>query len=160
MTNTGDEKKIPAGWREWAALPELGIARIKAKMDTGARTSALHASALERFKQHGRDMVRFQVHPLQRKTHSLVHCEARVVDERWVTTSGGHRERRLVIVTLIRIGLRSWPIELTLTSRSSLRFRLLIGRSAMRGHLLVDPAVSYLIGRPKRRRPPAPGAQA
>lgn len=151
MANTDDTTRILVGWREWAALPELGIGRIKAKMDTGARTSALHALALERFKRHRRDMVRFEVHPLQRKPRPGVHCEAHVVDERWVTSSGGHRERRLVIVTPLRMGATTWPIELTLTERANLRFRLLIGRSAMREHLQVDPAVSYLTGKPSHR---------
>lgn len=155
MTSTDNGEKIPVGWREWAALPKLGIARIKAKIDTGARTSALHASELKRFKRQGRDMVRFDVHPLQRKTRPVIHCEAQVVDERWVTTSGGQRERRVVITTPICIGTRIWSIELTLTGRDSLRFRLLIGRSAMQKHILIDPSVSYRAGRLRRRKLPA-----
>jgi hypothetical protein len=158
MPVTQPAEKITVGWREWAALPELGIARIKAKIDTGARTSALHAFALTRFERHHRRMVRFSVHPLQRKARKVVYCEAEVADERWVTDSGGHRERRLVIVTAVNIVDRSWPIELTLTARDSMRFRLLIGRSAMRGKLLINPDASYVTGHRVRRQPIIPSA--
>lgn len=151
-----ESQKLPVGWREWAALPELGIAHIKAKIDTGARTSALHAFALKRFKRHGQNMVRFDVYPLQRKTRRIMHCEAQVVGERLVTNSGGHREQRLVIHTPITLGSRTWRIELTLTARDSLRFRLLVGRSAMRAHLLVDPGASYLTGRRRTAKTPSP----
>ncbi|MGA9853469.1 MAG: RimK/LysX family protein [Gammaproteobacteria bacterium] len=146
MTDTAATIRIRVGWREWAALPELDIVRIKAKIDTGARTSALHAFALEPFNQDGRDMVRFSVHPLQRRSRPEIFCIARVVDERWVTDSGGHREQRLVIVTPVRIGAVSWPVELTLASRDTMRFRLLIGRSAMTDRLMIDPDASYVTG--------------
>ncbi|HVA55678.1 MAG TPA: RimK/LysX family protein [Gammaproteobacteria bacterium] len=138
--------KIRLGWREWAALPDLDIVRIKAKIDTGARTSALHAFALDTFSELGQRRVRFGVHPLQRRVRPQVYCVARVVDERWVMDSGGHRERRLVITTRVCIGTMTWPIELTLTDRDPMRFRLLIGRSAMRDRLLVDPDASYITG--------------
>ena len=138
--------KITLGWREWAALPDLGIVRIKAKIDTGARTSALHAFALDSFSENRERMVRFGVHPLQRRLRPQVFCTAKVVDERWVTDSGGHRERLLVITTRVCIGTMTWRIDLTLTDRDPMRFRLLIGRSAMRDRLLVDPDASYMAG--------------
>ncbi|MEO7557816.1 MAG: ATP-dependent zinc protease [Gammaproteobacteria bacterium] len=133
------------GWREWVALPELGITAIKAKIDTGARNSALHAFKLEKFEEDGRLRVRFNVHPLQDRKDKTVECVADVVDERWVSNSGGHRERRLVIRTPVQVGKRSWPIEITLTNRSSMTFRMLMGRTALQGRLLIDPEASYLL---------------
>ncbi|MEO5702394.1 MAG: ATP-dependent zinc protease [Gammaproteobacteria bacterium] len=133
------------GWREWVALPELGIVAIKAKIDTGARNSALHAFKLEQFEEDGRLRVRFSVHPLQDCKDKTVVCVADVVDERWVSNSTGHRERRLVIRTPVQVGKRSWPIEITLTNRSSMTFRMLMGRTALQGRLLIDPEASYLL---------------
>ncbi len=150
MTHAPISMKIQVGWREWAALPDLGIARIKAKIDTGARTSALHAFALDTFSEHGQRMVRFGVHPLQHKLRPKIFCAAAVVDERWVMDSGGHREQRLVIATRVGIGAMTWPIELTLTDRDTMRFRLLIGRGAMRDKLLVNPDGSYATGGRRR----------
>ena len=150
-------EKLKVGWREWLALPELGIRAVKAKVDTGARTSALHVFELDTFVERGRNRVRFKLHPLQRNQQVVVSCECDIVDERNVKDSGGHGEQRLVIRTPIDLGGMRWPIEITLTNREDMLFRMLLGRTAMHNRLMVDPAASYLCGRPSRkiRRPAA-----
>jgi hypothetical protein len=137
------------GWREWAALPELGIGRIKCKVDTGARSSALHAFYIEPFTERGKERIRFGIHPLQRRTDRECICTADVLDRRMVSDSGGHREMRFVIETTVVLGDVSWPIEITLTDRDTMRFRMLLGRTAINKKFLVNPASSYLAGKPR-----------
>jgi hypothetical protein len=149
MVKPGD--LLTFGWREWIALPELGIQRIKAKVDTGARTSALHAFEVRPFTEHGRDRVEFHIHPVQKDNDTVVTCVADVLDKRVVTDSGGHKEERFVIQTMLSIGGYSWPIDATLTSRDDMLFRMLLGRTAIKGHGRVDPARSYVVGKKRRK---------
>jgi hypothetical protein len=135
------------GWREWVSLPGLRIDRIKAKVDTGARTSALHAFELDTVNRRDGLWVTFAVHPNQRDEESVVRSQARVTDRRIVRDSGGHEEERFVISTDVEMGGERWPIELTLTARDNMGFRMLLGRTAMRGRYVVDPARSYSKGR-------------
>ena len=136
-------KKV-LGWREWVGLPELDIAKIKAKVDTGARTCALHAYFVEPYQRDGATWVKFGIHPKQGKTSPSVECHAAVVDHREVTDSGGHRELRYVIRTTIAVGGAAVDAEVTLTDRENMRFRMLLGRNAMLGRFTVDPELSYL----------------
>jgi hypothetical protein len=146
--------KLVVGWREWAALPQLKIERIKVKVDTGARTSALHAFNIRPLKKGGKDFVQFEVHPLQRNEEVLRKCVCSIRDYRWVTDSGGKREKRFVIETPIRIGSEEWPIEVTLTSRDQMRFRMLLGRHAVKNRFFVDPGGSYHMGENKMKKAP------
>ncbi len=143
-------KLLTFGWREWVSLPELGIARIKAKIDTGARTSALHAFEVRPYRENGRDRVEFRMHPVQKNNDKVVTCTADVLDRRKVTDSGGHSEERFVIRTELKIGKYHWPIEATLTARDDMLFRMLLGRTAMKGRAQVDPARSYVVGKKKK----------
>lgn len=141
------------GWREWLALPDLGIPAIKAKVDTGARTSALHTFHTERVFRHGQTLLDFSVHPLQRRSDVVVSCTAPLLDQRLVRDSGGHLERRYVVATRLRLGEVEWTVELTLTDRDPMLFRMLLGRTAMAGLLVINPGASYLVGtRPSLRR--------
>ena len=142
---------VRLGWREWVALPDLGIGHIKAKVDTGARTSCLHTFRTEPYTENGERRVKFWVHPVQNNLHEVIECDARVLDERSVSDSGGHKELRLVIETTLVVGDHQWPIEMTLTNRDSMRFRMLIGRTAMARRAIVVPEASYLSGEPALR---------
>jgi hypothetical protein len=139
-----DNELIAVGWREWVRLPQLGIRRIKAKIDTGARSSALHAFHVDVFDKDGERWVRFKIHPKQYRTDLEQVCESRIKDERIVSDSSGHKEARFVIETELEMAGASWPIEITLTARDDMRFRMLLGRTALNGRMIVNPARSYL----------------
>lgn len=153
VTDVKEESgKLMLGWREWVSLPSLGLAQVKAKVDTGARTSSLHAFEVRDFDDNGVHRVEFKMHPRQHDKNEVVVCVADIVDQRSVTDSGGHREQRWVIETTIRIGTHVWPVEMNLTSRDDMLFRMLLGRTALKGRALVDPSRSYLVGKKRRKK--------
>ncbi len=142
---------ITVGWREWAVLPELGIPAVKVKVDTGARTSALHAIDIVREKVDGLDVVSFTVQPVQRNKTVTIRAQAPLVDIRSVSDSGGHTESRYVISSKLILGNLERDIDITLTERNSMLFRMLIGRTALAEGVVVDPAASFLCGRKSTR---------
>jgi hypothetical protein len=146
-----DRLRPVMGWREWIDFPELGVSRVKAKVDTGARSSALHAVEIELVRQRGHKRVRFVVHPLQRSSANSALCEAPLYDERWVKSSNGSRELRPVIRTQVRWREDVWEVDLTLTSRDLMGFRMLLGREALRGRYLVNAGRSFLGKKPGSR---------
>jgi hypothetical protein len=143
---------IIVGWREFLSLPDLGVPRIKAKIDTGARTSVLHAENVRYVRKGGRRMVRFTVLPKQRTEAGAVDAIAPFIEERMVRSSNGESERRPVIQTTLRLRDDEWPIELTLTRRDVMGFRMLLGRAALRGRALIDPGHSFLTTPSTKRR--------
>ncbi|MBP6558324.1 MAG: 30S ribosomal protein S6--L-glutamate ligase [Flavobacterium sp.] len=138
--------KIILGSEEWCSFPELGIPAIKARVDSGAKTSALHAINIAPFVKDTENWVKFDINPIQNNLKTVIHCEARLVDKRIVKSSSGFREQRYVIKTNLCIGTDTWEIEMTLTNRDSMGFRMLLGREAMSGRILVDPEQKYLLG--------------
>lgn len=153
MAKTFQPTVLPAiGWREWISLPDLGMTGIKAKIDTGARSSALHAFDIEYFKQQEIDFVRFKVHPYQFNNVDTVTAEAELLDIRTIRNSGGQAQSRPVIRTNVMLGQHLWPIELTLTNRDVMGFRMLLGRQAVRRRFLVDSGRSYLQSSKRRKR--------
>ncbi|MGV3483382.1 MAG: ATP-dependent zinc protease [Planctomycetaceae bacterium] len=159
MVAAGDSEDATApstlrvsGWREWVGLPTLSIRSIKAKIDSGARSSCLHAFDTEPFERDGSEWVRFAVHPIQRNDEKVIWCEAPVFDRRLVRSSNGVVSQRFVIRTELSLFGSVWPIDLTLHNRDAMGFRMLIGREAVRGRFIIDPGGSYYAGRPKRHR--------
>lgn len=143
---------IKIGWREWIGMPELGIDRIKVKVDTGARTSSLHAYDMEIYRRGKKKYVRFSLHPIQRNNKVSVPCRTALLEERQIRSSNGARELRPVIETTIEVAGKSWPIEVTLTSRDNMGFRMLLGREAIRRRCIVDAGRSYLMNAHLKRR--------
>ncbi|MGR9051801.1 MAG: ATP-dependent zinc protease family protein [Gammaproteobacteria bacterium] len=149
--NTDYPATVPMlGWREWVALPDLGIKKIKAKIDTGARTSALHAFFIDPYLKGSEHWIMFGIHPDQHRTDIVVECHAVVKDRRMVSDSGGHKKRRYVIETRMIVGSSVIRAEMTLTNRDSMKFRMLLGRTALQNNFLIDPRASYLHGKPDK----------
>ena len=142
------QNKIILGSEEWCSFPEIGIPAIKARVDSGAKTSALHAINIAPFLKAEENWVKFDINPIQNNLKTVIHCEAKLIDKRIVKSSSGFREQRYVIQTNINIGNDTWPIEMTLTNRDSMGFRMLLGREAMSGRILVDPEQKYLLKQP------------
>lgn len=135
------------GWREWITLPDLNIPGIKAKIDTGARTSTLHAFRVEPYRKCHLLWVRFAIHPNQHNAGNWLECHAAVKDQRLVSDSGGHKQLRYIIETRMGVGHHTFMAEMTLTGRDDMRFRMLLGRTALNGRFIVDPSASYLFGK-------------
>ncbi|MBV5257608.1 aspartyl protease [Synechococcus moorigangaii CMS01] len=145
-------KKAPIlstiGWRECVALPDFKIPEIRAKIDTGAGSSSIHATRIHYFHQGDREMVRFQIHPHQHNIHDTVTIEAPLVEHRSIKSSNGQKQLRPVIETHVQLGTHRWLIELNLTNRSLMGYRMLLGRQALRKRFLVDVSKSFLQSQP------------
>lgn len=147
---SASHSSIVAGWREWVSLPGLDVEWVKAKLDTGARSSAIHAFDIEEYRDSGELCVRFTVHPWQRSAEDATEARLPVHDRRRVRSSSGHAHERYVVLMDIGLVGRTVTAEMTLSRRDEMGFRMLVGREALRQGFLVDPARSYLGGRPQR----------
>lgn len=136
------------GWREWVRMPLLQAQPFKAKIDSGAKTCALHACYIETFTRDDAPWVRFGIRPHRRQLGAVIHCESALIDRREVCDSGGHRALRCVIAADLLIGGELINTEVTLADREPLQYRMLIGRNALRGRFIVDSAQSFSLGRP------------
>lgn len=152
MMNENHSNLPIIGWREWVGLPDFGIQKIKVKVDTGARSSSLHAFDLQQFERDDQTWVRFQIQPIQRKTTKTDPIEVPVLEFRYIRSSTGKATKRPVIITNVELLGVSWPVELTLARRDKMGFRMLLGRQAVRQRFLVDPGSSYYGGRPARKK--------
>ena len=142
---------IAIGWREWVALPQLDISKIKAKVDTGARSSSLHAYDLRYYRRGQKEFVKFKVHPMQRNNKKVIQASAEVLEYRNIKSSNGSVQKRPVVVTPVEIAGERWLIEITLANRDEMGFRMLLGRESVRGKVFIDPGKSFLTS-PKKRK--------
>lgn len=149
--HTNDQKKI-IGAQEWCCLPDLNVSAIKARVDSGAKISSIHATNIETFTRNQTQWIRFNLHPLQRSTHATITCEAPVADRRVIKSSNGACEERYIINTPITLQGQTWNIDLSLTNREGMNFRMLLGREAMIGRLLVDCQAKFLAGTVTRKQ--------
>jgi hypothetical protein len=140
------------GWREWIKLPNLGVDHIKAKVDSGARSSSIHAVNIKTFDRNGEQWVHFRIHPIQRSKKNATDIEARVLEFRSVKSSNGISKIRPVILTKVTLLGKVLEVELTLASRNNMGFRMLLGREAFRDHFLVDGGRSYYGGKPEKSK--------
>ncbi len=138
--------KTVIGNQEWCAFPDLGVPAIKARIDSGAKTSSIHAFNIQRFRRQGEAWVSFEVHPIQNNRRIVIRCERPLIDKRVVRNTSGLTETRYVVRSQLKLGNELWDIELTLANRDSMGFRMLLGREAMRGRVLVDPSLSCALG--------------
>ncbi len=149
--NSKNLSKMLIGWQEWCALPEFNVPYIKAKIDTGAKTSSLHAFNIKEFRKKNQKYVSFEIHPVQDDNDISLKAKAKVIDERYIMSSNGHKELRYVIQTDLILGTAVIPIELTLSNRDPLRFRMLLGRDALSISSIIDPAKKNCLGKKSRR---------
>jgi len=136
-------KKPLIGWREWVSLPALGVKEIKAKIDTGARSSSLHAVDMKFYKRNGNDYVKFKIHPKQKNTRKVIETHAKVLEYRSIRSSNGHVSKRPIILTDIELHGQKWQIELALSNRDEMGFRMLLGRQSVKKKFLIDADNSY-----------------
>ena len=141
-----NDKELVFGWEEWVALPGLGLPAIRAKIDTGAKSSSIHAFMIEPYGRGAKKRVRFGVHPIPERPNIVVYCSAELLGQREITSSNGETELRYIIRTNLRVGGQDWPIEMSLTNRETMQYRMLIGRSALRENIIVDPNLSCVQG--------------
>lgn len=134
--------KLIIGWNEWCRLPKLNLPAIKAKIDTGAKTSSLHADNIKAVIRNKKKYVYYDVHPIQRNNDIVVRCRSLVIDERSIMSSNGQKERRYIIATSLRLGTKVWDIELSLSNRDPLKYRLLLGREALSRYVVINPGTA------------------
>jgi len=138
-------EKLIVGSLETCALPDLGITDLQVRVDTGAKTSSLHVDNVKKFTKEGKTWVKFDIHPDVYNVETVTHCESALHDIRSIKSSNGNSEKRFVIKTPLKMGDRSWSIEVTLTNRADMTYLMLLGREGMKDHILVDPSKTFML---------------